>query len=475
MQPASPSVTPPGRGAGAAALRGTFALLLALFVAALVSAQPPAPGAAQPKKEPDQKEPEKKEPAKLETRWPTDINGKDLKTVMKDMEDPDPATREFAARTLSSFGPPAQKGDVSKLLLRRMTAERDPSVRFAVYGAVGAIAFDAEADNKEALRILADVVDTGVTGGASRYQAVQTITMFGPRAYETIVKLTGVAMTDASYETRRAIAGALGRVAFSETTGPNMKALTALADVLAKDASAPVRMEALQSLMLLGPPWDGVKKADSKVDPPINAKSAAVIISYMKHRVGDPKTKTPGLEKDRQVEIWARLVLMRFDPREINDDNMEAFARHLSGAEVGVKAQALQALSFMGESGAKKLNAVVRLLGDKEQPIQLTITAINTIAAMGAGAKPAIPDLKKLVTDTEKIVSGLKDQERKAAEGLLKLKDQERRVAEEMLKVKEHERRTNEELVKLVERAIKHIEDAKPTSPAVAQPEPKKQ
>ncbi|MBP3958056.1 hypothetical protein J8F10_22610 [Gemmata sp. G18] len=70
--------------------------------------------------------------------------------MMKDMEDPDPTIREFAARTLSSFGPPAQKGDVSKLLLRRMAAERDPSVRFAVFGAVGAIAFDAEADNKEA-------------------------------------------------------------------------------------------------------------------------------------------------------------------------------------------------------------------------------------------------------------------------------------------------------------------------------------
>ncbi|MBP3958055.1 HEAT repeat domain-containing protein [Gemmata sp. G18] len=112
--------------------------------------------------------------------------------------------------------------------------------------------------------MLAEVVDTGITGGSSRYQAVLTITMFGPKAYDTITKLTGVAMSDVSYETRRAIASALGRVGFSETTGPNMKALTALADVLAKDVSASVRMEALQSLTLLGPPWDGVRKAGPK-------------------------------------------------------------------------------------------------------------------------------------------------------------------------------------------------------------------
>ncbi|MBP3958057.1 hypothetical protein J8F10_22615 [Gemmata sp. G18] len=44
MQPASPSVTPPSRGAGSAALRGTFALLLAFLVAAVVGAQPAVPG-----------------------------------------------------------------------------------------------------------------------------------------------------------------------------------------------------------------------------------------------------------------------------------------------------------------------------------------------------------------------------------------------------------------------------------------------
>ena len=72
------------------------------------------------------------------------------------------------------------------------------------------------------------------------------------------------------------------------------------------------------------------------------------------------------MEKDKQVEIWARLVLMRFDPKEINDDNLDAFARHLTGAEVGVKIQALNAIGMMGELAAKKLDAVLPVLNDEE-------------------------------------------------------------------------------------------------------------
>jgi HEAT repeat protein len=408
MQPASPSVTPPNRGAGRVAFRAAFALLAALLIAALADAQPP-------KKDTDKKEPEKKEPTKPpEPKWPTDINGKGIQDVMKDMEDPDPTIREFAARTLPGFGPPAQKGAVSKLLIKRMTVERDPGVRFAVWGAVGSIPFDSEADNKEALRLLIEVVDTAPSGSSSRFQAVQTIAMFGSKGRGAITALTGVASSDVSYETRRVIAGALGRIGFHEETGPNMKAMTKLADVFAKDVSAAVRMEALQALMMLGPPWAEVKKPDAKTAPPIDTKSAKVIIDYMKHRVGDPKTKTPGLEKDKQVEIWARLVLMRFDAKEINEENLEAFARYLTGSEVGVKIQALQAIAMMGETGAKKLDAVVRLLSEKDQPLQLTVATVQVLQAMGAGAKPALPDLRKFAAETKKEAATKKDQEKKS-------------------------------------------------------------
>lgn len=470
MQPASPSVVSPARGAGPVALRGMFALLLALLVSAVMNAQPTAAGAAQPtKKETDKKEPDKKEPEKKEYKWPTEINGKNIDAVMKDLTDLDPVNREYAARTLPNFGPAAQKEQVSKLLIDRMKKEPDPGVRFALYTAVGSIAFDNNNDNTEALRILSEVVDLAPSGSSSRYNAVQTIAMFGPRGYGTITKLTGVAAKDAAHETRRVIASALGRVASSEETGPNMVAMRSLADHFAKDPSAAVRMEALQSLMLLGPSWAEVKKAGAKENPPIKVKDAEEIVRYMKLRVGDPKLKTTGLEKDKQVEIWARLVLMRFDPKEINEDNLDAFAKHLTGGDIGVKVQALQAIAMMGELAGKKVDSVARLLSDKDLPMQLTLVTVQTLAAMGAGAKPAIPKLKEFLTEVNKTIDKLKEEEAKMKTEMNKIAIadvEKKKEAENALRGKEYERKTGEEVVKLIESVIKHIDSAKPTSPS---------
>src|SRR5262245_47747267 len=374
---------------------------------------------------------------------------------MYDVDYPDPTTREFSVRMLPMFGPAAQKSNVSKLLVKRMVAEKDPGVRAAVYSAVAQIAFDNDNDNKEALRLLAGVVDTG---GTNRVHAIQTIAAFGPKGEVAITALTGVAMKDPAYETRRSIANTLGSVGFNEKTGPNMRALTALADRLAYDESAAVRVEALQALMRLGPPWLEVRKPDDKNPPKIDPKTAEVIIKYMKVRVGDPKAKPPvvGLEKDRQVEIWARLVLMRFDPKEVNDDNLDAFARYLTGSEPAVKVQALNAMGILGEMAAKKLNDVVRVLEEKNDQIPQIAACAQVMMSMGAGAKPALPNLKKMNDEKKKELNA------KALE-LAKKKDDPQLTGEKL---------ALEELVKVLEAAIKHIDEAKPMSPSPA-PDPK--
>src|SRR5439155_26603207 len=136
-----------------------------------------------------------------------------------------------------------------------------------------------------------------------------------------------------------------------------------------------------QALMLLGQASDGVKKPGMMMPPPINAKAAAIIIQSMKYRVGDPHAKppTPATEKDKQVEIWARLVLMRFDPKEVNDDNLDAFAKCLTGAEPAVKVQALNAIGIVGELAAKKLTEVVRVLEEKGATFQQTVACIQVL------------------------------------------------------------------------------------------------
>lgn len=433
--------------------RGASAAVLALFLAAVVSAQPqPAPPvAARAAGQPEKKDEKKEEPKLPEVKWPTEVNGKDLAATLKDVESPDPTIREIALRALPQFGPPAAKAHVSKLLIRRMDprVEKDPGVRACVYAAIGGISFESEADNGEALRLLNIAVDSGAPGSALRLAAVQAIGQFGNKGSVSITVLTGNAMLDPSYGTRQNIASALGRVGFHETAGPNMKALTALADNLARDESAAVRMEALQALLFLGPPWAAPKAKDAKQPPPTDARSADVIIRFMRARVGDPKTKQPPLEKDKQVEIWARLVLMRFDPKEINDENLDAMARYLTGNDNGAKLQALQGLGLVGEGAARKLNDVLRLVEDKDTPDLVLFSAIQVLGAMGAGAKPGLPNMEKFLE--------LKRKELKEKKIELAKKKEDLKLIGEVA--------TLEALIKLLEGAMKHIEEAKPMSP----------
>lgn len=440
MQPRSPVLT---RVAAAAAL--------ALSVSALVNAQPPS---AQPDKKDDKKD------EKPEFKWPTEIAGKDVNATIKDLEDPDPVLREFAARSLPGFGPGASKTHISKVLLKRMQVERDPGVKAAVYAAVGGIQFETEAHNTEAMRLLLAAIDGGGDGSSLRLAAVQAVTQWGTKGEVAVVTLTGKALNDPSYGTRQHIATALGRVGFNEIGGPNMRALAALADKLAKDDSAAVRMQAMSSLLELGPPWAKPKGPGEKTNPPTDTKSVEIIVKHMRARVGDPKLKFPAAEKDKQVEIWARLVLMRFDPKEVNDENLDAIARYLTGSDDGVKVQALQAIAMLGETAARKLNDVLRLLDDKDAPFQVTVGAITALGTLGASAKPGLPNMQKFLEQKEKELAA-----KKLEQAQKKDKKDDLKLIGEIA--------TLEAIIKLLKEAIKHIETAKPLSPAELKTDPK--
>jgi HEAT repeat protein len=451
--------------------------VLALAVAAVVGAddypraalaQPPVPVRAQPeKKDADKKDADKKDPTKQpETKWPTEINGKDINAVMKDLEDPDPGIRLMAAGTLPQFGPAAQKEKVSKLLIKRMKAEyeKDPGVRSAVFTAVGVIQFESDLDLKEAVRLLSEIVDTNTPSSMTRMNAIQTLALFGHKGEPAITKLTGVAMTDPAFETRRSIAAALGQVGLNEKSGPNLNALKALV-TLSKDASAAVRIAALQSLMNLGPPWDGVKKNAAAPLPPIDTKGAADIVKAMKARIGDAGAKPPthGQEKDKHVEIWARLVVMEFDPQELNDDNLNALGQYLTGPDLDLKALALQAFGILGEGAGKRYKDVVRVMEEKGAPFPIIVTSIHTLGAMGIGAKPALPNLRTFLGEKKKAFD---EKVQKIKELEAAKKPLEPQLVGETLEL--------EGLVKTLEAAIRHIEESKSTSPTAVSDPPKK-
>ncbi|MDB5308126.1 MAG: repeat protein [Gemmataceae bacterium] len=380
--------------------------------APLTPAPPPDPTPPSPQPNPMPKDPTKG------PEWPTAVNGKPMSEFIREAGDADPAIREMALRALPGFGPTAQKA-AGKLILWHMDGsnEKDPGVRAAAFEAAGVLGFDTDTDTREAIRILFTAADKGVVGGSTRLHAIQTLAKFGAKAETAIGYLVGENMTrDPAYETRRSIANTLGWIGIHEHAGPSPRVLHCLTTVLIQDKSAAVRLEAYQSLVMLGPPYlpreagaPLLKNIKNPAQiPKVDDKLVATYVAAIKRRLGPYKAE-PGdkekesptglVERDRQVEIFARLALMRLDPKEINDENMTGIAKYIVGRDTGPKLMALSALGFMGEGAARKLDDVCRGMLDDDATV--ASAAVSTLVAMGQAAKPAVPLIEKLPKERE--------------------------------------------------------------------------
>jgi hypothetical protein len=424
----------------------------------VLSALLTAAASGQTTPQPDPKE-QPKGPTKLpEPKWPTEIGKKDLKAWLKDVTSPDPAVREAAIRTLPNFGPDVRK-EAGKLLLARLAfpsdgGERDPGVRVALMNAVAVLGFDNPADETEALRLLGLTVDSGADGGLARLTAVQAIAAFGSKAERQIERVAGRSLGDSAYATRQSIARTLGAIGFNEKFGPNRIALNRLAATLARDACVAVRMEALQSLVVLGAPWAEPRKPDDKTLPKIDKGAAKSVADVMRERLGIVKGKV-AVEPDAQLQIWCRVVLMRFDPDEINDANLSAIARHTAAPDAGPKVQALQALALFGEQAGSQVDAVVRALDDADP--QVLGLAISALASMGVKASGAVGALEKL----EQKLAKMRDDQLSKPEVVKFLTD----LKDPKDKEKIRDALQEEQMRKAVVETIKWIRESKPGLP----------
>lgn len=360
----------------------------------------------QPPKDPLAKDPPK-EPKK-EFEWPTALYGKGMNDFIREAMDADPAIREFAMRTLPGFGPAARR-EAAKVVLNRMEKETDPGVRAAAYEAAAAFAtmgkdgrgreigFEDETDTKEAIRLLYNAADQGLRGGGTRLHAIQTLAAFGPKAEVAVSFLTGQNISsDSAYETRRALAVTLGVIGSDDQNVPNVKALNCLLNTLIHDPSAAVRLAAFQSVVSLGPPqMPPAPGAPAKPPPKIDEKLTAGYVASIKKRLQPaPKPAVGLVEKDRQVEIFARLALMRLDAKEITDENLDGITKYLDSAtdSSGVRQQALGALAALGPGAERRINNVVKAM--KGEDLAVAFAAVNTLAAMGKLAKPAVEQME---------------------------------------------------------------------------------
>lgn len=375
--------------------------------------QPPAPQPFQPPDMAKKEKEKEKGSGSVKPEWPREINGRTLAEYLKDTTDLDPAVRERALRIIPGFGPEIVKKEPgwAKAALPRMSSEkeRDPGVRAAAYEAVGAIGLEKDADIKEAVRVLFIAAEQGASGGGARLHAIQTLSAFGSKAEGAINYLIGPPMLDVAYETRRSVAFTLGRISLNEHAGPNPRSLDALFK-LATDHSAPVRMEAYQSLVILGPPLlprpasaPLLKDLKNEV-PKSDERLVAGYVAILKKRLApapppkgtEPPSPTGLVERDKQVEIMARMVMMRFDPKEMTDENLSGVARYCNDKETGPRLQALNVLGNMGPAGAKKIDDVVRALTAEDADV--VVAAITTLVQFGPVSKAAIPAVERLRT-----------------------------------------------------------------------------
>ncbi len=384
----------------------------------------PPPPPVESKKPPEPKETASGSVKTVE--WPTEIYGRSLADWVQDLNSPDPADRHLALRMIPGFGPVVRQNEAAIhgiLVHMDVGKEGDPGVRAAAYETAGQVGFEKRHDTEEAVRLLFNAADQGgYNGGPSRLHAVQTLASFGPKAESAIPRLVGGPSQDRAYETRRSVANALGRIAFNEVEGPNKDALACLVR-LVNDHSAPVRLEAAQSILLLGPPYLPRAKGAAPLKdvkgalPPLDTEAIKKYVDAMKKRLEPAKrisakekpSPTGLVERDKQVEIYLRLAIMRMDMKEMtNEEHLDRVVLYIAGEETGPKLQALTAIGMMGEFGARRLDDVVKVLDDPD-PLVVN-TAVSTLVAMGTKAEPAIPAIQKL-KDRKPTATDPKEQE----------------------------------------------------------------
>lgn len=352
----------------------------------------PAPPASPPATLPAKKEEPKKEPPK-KGEWPKSVNGRSLGDWMGDFKSPDPAVRDAAIKVMPLFGPEARKAAPKELI--KLVNDPDPGVLINAILILGAVGTDNKDELRAAAKAMAAAIAKSGPGSMIRLHAARTLAAMGPDGHDAIPAVVGIA-NDPSWETRQAVAAALGRLGApvyddkppapgapykvaAIKRPPSSAAMKKLVFDLLKDHSAAVRMEAMQSMIVLGPPHT----ANSAEYPKLVAPYLAEINQRLK------------LEKDDTVKIWLYVVQMMYDDRAVDgkDGNMRKIAEYLTAKEDVLKVQALGALAVLGPRARPVVADVIQCTRDPDRTV--VVSALTTLVTMGGAAKFALDDLRK--------------------------------------------------------------------------------
>jgi len=337
-------------------------------------------------------------------KWPAEVSGRKLSEWIADLSSSrnlDPSLRDAAVKTIPMFGPDGRKLGLAGLC-NVIKTDPDPGVRVNAILVVGGMGFETKEEMRQATSAIAEVLKLTINGSMIRLHATRTLASFGPEA-ATIDVIGGVLTmaTDPAWETRQGVAAALGRLGATlyddKTPAPgkpveikrhaSKAAMDKLAFTMIRDPSAVVRMEAVQSLLVLGPPHEeNPTKYVALVKPYLDAVTL---------RLKDAKDKG---ETDNGVRIWLMLINMMYDDRTF-DALVPKIGYYINAVEVAVRVHALNALAIIGPRAQGAASEIRSALAQKE-PLVI-VAAAECLVAMGDAGKYALPDLERLKTETE--------------------------------------------------------------------------
>jgi HEAT repeat protein len=323
-------------------------------------------------------------------KWPEKINDKTVDDCVREMRsNSDPAVRESAVRTLPLYGPVGRDKGAENLIYA-MTKDQDINVRVAAVGVAPTVLL-AYADGPDqplmdGLTAIMNLLDSESIH--LRQEAVMAVAACGPYMKQAkpgvVSKLVFRTRESSSYQLRRAAVAALAilgqGVAPTMEGGkgldPDTGAVNALLDVLRSDNCALVRREAVNGLIAMGP----VAQSQQK-----------------QWRTALDNVFKPGTEKDKGVQLWVRVLIIRNDPAGLkgNEGHLNAIADMLQSKEAPVQVDACQALGVLGEDAKTKLQGLIDLINTPTEEPVVVAAAMMAAAQMKSQAAIVMPVLQQ--------------------------------------------------------------------------------
>ena len=332
------------------------------------------------------------------------------------------------------------------MLIDAITQERDISVKLVALATVPNLGFepnDVQPGLSAMVKLLSD------SQFHTRHEAAMALGNCGPVARPAVKALVYLLHNDkSSWQVRKAAAYALGRCGYPQNDRdvPDPTAISGLMQGL-YDPSNGVRMEAIRSFMLIGPPGN---------DPALislrNTLRAVI-------KLNEAKFPSTG--------IWGRIALIRLEKDLVkgNDPNLLDMMKYTTNKDASLRAEAYSALLTLSPKEAEtQLSEIMSALRTEEE-IGVINAGISTMVFMADKNFEVMAFLEQQAKDAATKLH--REYYAAAVEEMKGFKQLRAKMEEEMKKEKEKQEKADREKAEkeLLEKKKKDMDkkDADPT------------